>query len=86
MDKFIYITVSESQKHALGNKTCHSGWSAMGHEIHLSRFLLLDMYKGNFANKDHIIVTGNIERKILYKYSSLILTLNIIKDIFWNIL
>jgi hypothetical protein len=44
----------------------HTGFSALGHEIHLGRYILCDMLSKNYITKDDIIVTYNIDRKFLY--------------------
>ena len=44
----------------------HTGFSALGHEIHLARFILCDMLHTNFINKDDTIVTYSSDRFFLY--------------------
>jgi hypothetical protein len=57
----IYIIVSRK------DNNYHTGFCALGHEIHLSRYLLLDIFNRNYIDKDNvIIVTVNIDRKFLY--------------------
>jgi hypothetical protein len=56
----MYIIVSKKEE------KYHSGFSALGHEIHLSRYILCDMLNKNFITKNDTIVTLNIDRKFLY--------------------
>jgi len=44
----------------------HTGYSALGHEIHLTRFILLDMLNKGYINNEITLVTCNIDRKFLY--------------------
>ena len=47
--------------------TNHTGFNALGHEIHLGRFILLDMvHKGFIDTNNDIIVTNNRDRFFLY--------------------
>jgi hypothetical protein len=55
-----YILTKNEDEH-------HTGYCALGHEIHLSRHILLDMLDRNYINVNNdIIVTTNIDRKFLY--------------------
>jgi hypothetical protein len=55
-----YIVVSKIENEN------HSGFCALGHEIHLGRFILLDMLDKNYINTNDVIVTSNIDRFFLY--------------------
>jgi hypothetical protein len=44
----------------------HSELNALGHEIHISRFILLDMLHNNYITSDDTIVTLYEDRKFLY--------------------
>ena len=45
---------------------CHSGNNALGHELHISRFILCDMLNRSIINKSDTIVTVNADRFFLY--------------------
>ena len=55
-----YIVVSKIENEN------HSGFCALGHEIHLGRFILLDMLDKKYINTNDVIVTSNIDRFFLY--------------------
>ena len=45
----------------------HSGFCALGHEIHISRHLLLDMFNEKYIDPENdTIVTVSLDRKFLY--------------------
>ena len=44
----------------------HDAYSALGHEIHISRFILYDLLQNNFINNECIIVTLSSDRFFLY--------------------
>jgi hypothetical protein len=44
----------------------HTGNNALGHELHISRFILCDMLNRSFINKSDTIVTLNSDRMFLY--------------------
>ena len=46
--------------------SCHSGNNALGHELHISRFILCDMLNRSLVNKSDTIVTVNGDRFFLY--------------------
>jgi len=56
----MYIVISKD------DKNYHTGFCALGHEIHLSRFILFDMFYKKYIDDNCIIVTVNEERKFLY--------------------
>ncbi len=45
----------------------HDSFNALGHEIHITRYILLDLLQKNKITNDYVIVTVNLERKILYE-------------------
>jgi len=55
-----YIVVSKIENEH------HTGYCALGHEIHLGRFILLDMLDKNYINTNDVVVTSNIDRFFLY--------------------
>ena len=74
------------------NNEMHGCVSALGHEIHISRYLVCDMLKNNYINEEDTIVTIYEDRKFLYsKLFKNVLTLdefnklNIDKDYVINI-
>lgn len=46
--------------------THHTGFTALGHEIHLGRLILLDMLHNNYIDENDVIVTCE-DRFLLYK-------------------
>lgn len=57
----IYVVISKN------DNQYHSSFEALGHEIHLGRYILLDMLNDNYIdNHNYTIVTSKIERKFLY--------------------
>ena len=44
----------------------HTGFCALGHEIHLGRYILLDMLHNNYIDDSFIVVTYNLDRAFLY--------------------
>jgi len=58
MSTYLIISRDES-KH-------HTGFCALGHEIHLGRTILLDMLHNNYINDNCVIVTVNLDRAFLY--------------------
>jgi hypothetical protein len=56
----MYIILSQS------NNDRHTYKNALGHEIHISRFILLDMLNKSLINNNDTIVIANIERSFLY--------------------
>jgi hypothetical protein len=56
------------------DENCHTGFSALGHEIHLGRLILLDMLHNNYIDENDVIVTFQ-DRFFLYsKLFKLIIT------------
>jgi hypothetical protein len=55
-----YIIIS------INDNNYHTGFSALGHEIHLARWILLDMFNKGYILEKTTIVINNIDRKFLY--------------------
>ena len=56
---------------------CHCGKNALGHEIHVSRFILFDLFQRNLIDSNSIIVNLYSDRFFLYdKYFKEIITYN----------
>ena len=45
----------------------HDSFNALGHEIHITRFILLDLLQKNKITNDSVIVTVYKDRKFLYE-------------------
>ena len=65
MNKDIYIIVSKSDND-LDIKNKHTSSSALGHEIHMSRFILFDLLQKNIIDINSIIVNISEDRFFLY--------------------
>lgn len=58
----IYLIISKNN-----DNNYHCQFEALGHEIHLGRYILMDMLNGKYIdNNNYIIVTARLERKFLY--------------------
>ena len=68
-----YIILSKEYENGIQH-TCSN---ALGHEIHITRFILFDLFQKNIINSDYIIVTLYEDRFFLYD--------NIFKNVItWN--
>ena len=58
----MYIIVSKQNI-----ENTHHALNALGHEIHISRFIICDMLNKQIINNNDIIVTVSEDRFFLYK-------------------